>query len=168
MITSHLLAPLTLHLLQREQNLQIINNMVGKQHDNLWICKSGLDSTWIFPHNLFFLNFPENSAFHLMRAYKTGAQCIKQNTQTPPPCVTLCAVLSRAVTQPCNEGYKSAPWTALGSPELLDVHTTGVRQRGGSSFQHQGRADSDSLWHSYCTEAKKPSLSGAALHSTDD
>ena len=80
------------------------------------------------------------------------------HTSTLTLYVTRCAVLSRAVTQPCNEGYKSAPWTAPGSPELVDIRTAGVRRekRGGSRFQHRGRADSDSLWHSYCKEAKSP------------
>lgn len=53
--------------------------------------------------------------------------------------VTPFAFLSRAVTQPCNEGYKSAPWTALSSPELLDIHATGVRQeRGGAALSSGG------------------------------
>lgn len=86
LIASHLLASLTLPPLCyfKEKNLQIINNMVGEQHDNLWICKSGRDSICIHFSFSFlttsFFNFLENYAFHLCMLIKRCA--VQKHTHT--------------------------------------------------------------------------------------
>lgn len=86
-----------------------------------------------------FLSFFFNLAF--ISVYSTKNIPLKTNmhTSTLMQYITPCAFLSRTVTQPCNEDYKSALWTALSSPELLDIHATGVRQeRGGVSSSTRG------------------------------
>lgn len=69
---------------------------------------------------------------------------------------------SQLVIQPCNEGCKSAPWTAPESP---------VRGGGGNSFQCHRAENSVNLRHSYLLEMSnvvlvtKQSYSGGCITS---
>lgn len=98
-----------------------------EKYDNLWIYKCGL--TCIQFSSVISLT---GIRFHLCMLIRCT------NTQTHPDAV---CNSSRPVTQPCNEGCKSAPWTA---------------PREGGGFQHRREVDSDSLWHSCCRERTLP------------